>query len=135
MFIIILLVILIIIYFLTSTNNNTENFYACGCKSKLKKNYIENFYVCPCKSKKLNKYPYNPPISTPQSNYNKNIKKIDSQQTYKKNLSVALSPTPTIHCPELNNLADCNKYGCNWFGSANIKNLNSFCSSTYPIQI
>lgn len=120
MFIIILLIILIIIYILT-----------------IKYNFLsekENFYACPCKSRKIKKYPFNPPIPTPQSNYNKITSNIDLQQTYKKNLSVALSPTPTIHCPELDNLVDCNKYGCNWFGSSDKKNSNSFCSSTYPIQ-
>lgn len=114
------MIILIVIYILTVKSNIL--------------NKQENFYACPCKSRKLKKYPYNPPISTPQTNYNQIIKKINSQQTYKKDLSVALAPTPTIHCPELNNLADCNKYGCNWFGSSDKKNSNSFCSSTYPTQ-
>lgn len=73
-----------------------------------------------------NIYPYNPNIDTPQSNYQKIINKIKSQQDYKSNLSVALAPTPTINCPNANNKKDCNKYGCNWFGN--------FCSSTYPIE-
>lgn len=72
-------------------------------------------------------YPYNPQIQTPQTNYNDITSKIKSQQIYKSNSSVALSPTPTIHCPELKNKDDCNKYGCNWF--------NTFCSSTYPTQV
>ena len=71
-------------------------------------------------------YSYNPPIDTPQSNYNKIMSQINSQQEYKTNLSVALAPTPTIHCPELKTKSDCNKYGCNWFGN--------ICSSTYPTQ-
>jgi hypothetical protein len=71
-------------------------------------------------------YPYNPSIQTPQSNYDKIISQIDSQQVYKSDLSVALGPTPTIKCPELKTKSDCNKYGCNWFGT--------FCSSTYPTQ-
>lgn len=73
-----------------------------------------------------NKYPYNPPIETPQTNYDEIIKEIKEQQAYKTDLSVALAPTPTINCPELKNKNDCNKYGCNWFGE--------FCSSTYPIE-
>lgn len=120
MFIIFLFIILIIIYILT-----------------IKYNFLskkENFYDCHCKSRKFKKYPYNPPIPTPQSNYNQITSNIDSQQTYKKDLSVALAPTPTIHCPKLDNLPDCNKYGCNWFGSSDKKNSNSFCSSTYPTQ-
>ena len=120
MFIIILLLILIIIYIWNTKFNVLME--------------QENFYACPCKSSKFNKYPYNPPIPTPQSNYNQIIKNIDLQQIYKKDLSVALSPTPTIHCSELNNIRDCNKYGCNWFGSSDKKNSNSFCSSTYPTQ-
>lgn len=118
MFIIILLIILICILTVKSNILNGQ----------------ENFYACPCKFRKFKKYPYNPPIPTPQTNYNQIISNIDKQQTYKKNLSVALSPTPTIHCYELNNLEDCNKYGCNWFGSSDKKNSNSFCSSTYPIE-
>lgn len=73
------------------------------------------------------KYPYNPQIQTTLSNYKKIMSQVDSQQKYKSDLSVALSPTPTIHCPELKNTTDCNKYGCNWFGT--------FCSSTYPTQV
>lgn len=121
MFIIILLIILIFIY-ISNTKLNI-----CSCK--------ENFFTCPCKSRKLNKYPYNPQIPTPQSNYENIILKIDQQQKYKKDLQTSLSPTPTINCPKLNNSSDCNKYGCNWFGSSNKKNGDSFCSSTYPTQI
>lgn len=73
------------------------------------------------------KYPYNPQIQTPQSNYKKIMSQIDSQQKYKSDLSVALSPIPTVNCHELKNITDCNKYGCNWFGT--------FCSSTYPTQV
>ena len=73
-----------------------------------------------------NKYPYNPPTNTPQTNYDEIIKKIKEQQAYKSDLSVALAPTPTINCPELKNKTDCNKYGCNWFGK--------FCSATYPTE-
>lgn len=123
MFIIFLLIILIIIYIWNKKINTL-------C-------HQENFYTCPCKSRKLKKfkkYPYNPPISTPQTNYNQIISNINANATYKKDLSVALVPTPTIHCPELDNLEDCNKYGCNWFGSSDKKNSNSFCSSTYPTQ-
>ena len=72
-------------------------------------------------------YPYNPIIKTPQTNYNKIISQIDSQQIYKSDLSVAFGPTPTIKCPELKNKSECNKYGCNWY--------KTFCSSTYPTQI
>ncbi len=73
------------------------------------------------------KYSYEPELDTPQTNYNKIISKINSNQSYKLNTSVALSPTPTIHCPELKTKNKCNDYGCNWFGT--------FCSSTYPTQI
>lgn len=131
MFIFILLVALVIIYILTNKN--------CSIDNNEQKSQ-ENF-VCPCKSRKdkkynkYNKYPYEPKIQTPQSNYDTIIEKINSQQAYKKDLSVALSPTPTIHCPELNNIEDCNKYGCNWFGTNSKKNSNSFCSSTYPTQL
>lgn len=126
-FILVIVIVLVVLYILINknclSNNNEQN-----CQ--------ENF-VCPCKSRKnkrYNKYPFDPKIQTPQSNYNEIIKKINSQQTYKKDLSVALSPTPTIHCPELKNITDCNKYGCNWFGSSDNTNSNSFCSSTYPTQ-
>ena len=71
-------------------------------------------------------YPYAPIIQTPQTNYDAITKKIKKQQAYKKDLSVALGPTPTINCPELKNKTDCNKYGCNWFGN--------FCSSIYPTE-
>jgi len=113
MFIIILLIILIVIYILSLKYNIFSK--------------QENFYVCPCKSKKFKKYQYNPSIPTPQSNYNQITSNIDRQQTYKKDLTVALAPTPTIHCSKLDNLEDCNKYGCNWFAT--------FCSSTYPTQV
>lgn len=125
MIIIILLVILFIIYILETKYIITQEYTSPQ----------ENFYSCPCKSKKNIKYPYEPKISTPQTNYNEIISKINSQQIYKNDLSVALSPTPTINCPTLTNKTDCNKYGCNWFGSSNNKNSNSFCSSTYPTQI
>jgi len=72
-------------------------------------------------------YPYNPEISTPQSNYDKITNQIDSQQAYKPDISVSLGPTPTIKCPELKTKSDCNDNGCNWFGT--------FCSSTYPTQV
>jgi len=103
MFVIILLLILIIIY--------------------LSKNIIfikDNFT-------QFKEYPYVPQFPTTQSNYNQIISQINSQQKYKSDLSVAFAPTPTIQCPELKNITDCNKYGCNWFGT--------FCSSTYPTQV
>ena len=108
MFVIILLFILVILYLLPKY-----------CRISIKDNFnaITNPYP----------YPYNPPIQTPQTNYDKIIHEINSQQTYKSDLSVSLGPTPTIHCPELLNKKDCNKYGCNWFGT--------FCSSTYPTQV
>ena len=121
LFFIILLVVLFVIYILI---NKSNVFFT-----------QENFYICPCKYRKSNKYSYNPPINTPQSNYKNIFNNINSQQTYKKDLSVALSPTPTIHCTELNNKTDCNSFGCNWFGSSDEKNSNSFCSSTYPTQL
>jgi hypothetical protein len=100
MFVLILLIILIIFYIF------------------INKSTLDNF-------KSIN-YPYNPQILTPQLNYQKIMSQINSQQQYKKDLSVALSPIPTINCPKLYNKEDCNKYGCNWFGK--------YCSSTYPIQ-
>ena len=72
-------------------------------------------------------YSYKPLIQTPQSNYDDIMTEINIQQAYKTDLSVALAPTPTIHCPELLTQSNCNKYGCNWFGT--------FCSSTYPTQV
>jgi hypothetical protein len=105
MFVIILLFILIIIYLSKNIIFNKDDF--------------TQFKEYP--------YPYNPQIQTPQSNYNQIISQINSQQKYKSNLSVSLAPTPTINCPELKNISDCNKYGCNWFGT--------FCSSTYPTQV
>ena len=93
--------------------------------------FQEYFFTFGYKSKK---YPYDLPIQTPQTNYDRIIGNINSQQMYKKSLSVALAPTPTIHCPELTDKTECNKYGCNWFGSNDIKNSDSFCSATYPTQ-
>lgn len=103
MFVIILLLILIIIYLSKNNIFNKDDFT------------------------QFKEYPYNPQIQTTQSNYSQIISKINSQQKYKSDLSVALAPTPTIQCPKLKNITDCNKYGCNWFGT--------FCSSTYPTQV
>lgn len=103
MFVIILLLILIIIYLSKNIFFSKDNFT------------------------QFKEYPYDPQIHSPQSNYYKIISQINSQQKYKSDLSVALAPIPTIHCPELKNITDCNKYGCNWFGT--------FCSSTYPTQV
>ncbi len=108
MFITILVLILAIIYFMTL-------YHPILNKLTLNKDTFNQ-----------TNYPYNPPIQTPQTNYDKIIRKIDSQQAYKPDLSVALGPTPTIQCPELKTKSDCNQYGCNWFGT--------FCSSTYPTQ-
>ncbi len=96
-FIIILVIILIIFYY------SNKNF---------------DFFVS------KNPYPYNPQIQTPQSNYNQITSKLNNQDKYKYDISVALGPTPTIHCDELDNRDDCNKYGCNWFGT--------YCSAMYP---
>lgn len=114
MFLIILICILVLFYLFKDNLNFQEDFFSCACKSR--------------------KYPYNLSISTPQTNYNQAKSKINSQQYWKKDLSLALSPIPTIHCTELVNKTDCNKYGCNWFGSSDKKNSNSFCSSAYPTQ-
>lgn len=122
MFLFLLLLVILIIIWTTKPDNLNQ----------------ENFFICPCKNRKLNKFnkfPYNPIISTPQTNHNMIIDKINTQQTYKNELSTTLSPIPTINCSELNNKTDCNNYGCNWFGSSDIKNINSFCSSTYPTQL
>ncbi len=114
MFITILVLLLAIIYFMTS-------YHPILNKSKLDSDSFENsdYPAYP-------NYPFNPPIQTLQTNYDKIIDLIDSQQAYKSDLSVALGPTPTIQCPELKTKSDCNQYGCNWFGT--------FCSSTYPTQ-
>lgn len=71
-----------------------------------------------------NNYPFNPSTQTPQSNYLEIAKKLEDQDNYKYDLSVALSPTPTIQCHKLNDKDDCNNNGCNWFGS--------YCSAMYP---
>jgi hypothetical protein len=71
-----------------------------------------------------NDYPFNPPIQTPQSNYLDITKKLEDQDKYKSDLSVGLSPTPTIQCGKLQSKSDCNDNGCNWFGT--------FCSAMYP---
>ena len=102
MFVIILLLILLLIFL-------SKNFI----------NFNDNFT-------QIN-YSYNPQIQTQQSNYNQIVSQINSQQKYKSDLSISLAPTPTIHCPKLKNSTDCNKYGCNWFGT--------FCSSAYPTQV
>jgi hypothetical protein len=110
MFIIILIIILVIIYFIE------HNFY---CIIGSKDNFNSGSMILPST-------PYNPPIQTPISNFNEIYNKIQEQLAWKKDLSVALVPTPTIHCDELKNKEDCNKYGCNWF--------STFCSSTYPMD-
>ena len=84
------------------------------------------FYLYEIKLDKFNIFPYNPKFDSPQTNYDDIIKKINSQQQYKKNLSVALNPIPTIQCQLLDDQDNCNKYGCNWFGS--------YCSSMYPYK-
>lgn len=82
------------------------------------------FYIRLGVKEKFIVYPYNPIIKTPQSNYLDIVKKIEDQDKYKYDLSVALSPTPTIKCDKLNTKSNCNDNGCNWFGT--------FCSSMYP---
>ena len=72
-------------------------------------------------------YPYNPFVPTPLSNYECVNNRINELNNYKQNISVSLGPTPTINCSTISNKNNCNKYGCNWFGT--------FCSSTYPTQI
>ena len=69
-------------------------------------------------------YPFNPPIQTPQSNYLDIAKKLEDQDKYKYDISVALSPIPTVQCQELKSKSDCNNNGCNWFGT--------YCSAMYP---
>ncbi len=82
-------------------------------------NNFDNFYMS-----NYPHYPYDPKIQTPQSNYLDTITKINLQNQYKKDISVALSPIPTIKCDELYDKENCNMYGCNWFGT--------FCSAMYP---
>lgn len=71
-----------------------------------------------------NNYPFDPPIQTPQSNYQDIMKKLDTQSQYKYDISVGLSPTPTVQCDKLKSKSDCNDNGCNWFGT--------YCSGMYP---
>lgn len=66
--------------------------------------------------------PFDPPIQTPQSNYLTISNKLKEQD--KSNLSVSLSPIPTIQCSNLKTLSTCNNNGCNWF--------DSYCSAIYP---
>ena len=101
MFVIILLIVLVIIYYTNSIN--VDKFTELS------------FYIGK---------PYKPDLSTPKTNYNDIIDKINRQNQYKKDLSVALAPTPTIQCDKLSDKESCNQYGCNWFGT--------FCSSMYP---
>ena len=112
-FVIILIVILFILFIFS---NSLDGF--CNCNKK--KYNIDNF-----NSIYYTNNLFNPIIPTPQSNYEKNISKINKQNKYKKNLSVAINSIPTIQCNELLDKNNCNNYGCNWF--------NDVCSSTYPI--
>lgn len=82
------------------------------------------FYICEIKKDFFYNYPFDPQIQTPQTNYNTIIKNIQDHNKYKYNLSVALSPIPTIQCDRLKTKTDCNNYGCNWFGT--------YCSAMYP---
>ena len=72
-------------------------------------------------------YPFDPPIKTPQSNYLNIAKKLDNQDKYKYDLSIGLSPIPTIQCDKLTTKSNCNNNGCNWFGT--------FCSAIYPTYL
>jgi hypothetical protein len=107
---ILILVIILIIFFVFCFNTDRFTIYPY--------NYPYNYPYY--------NYPYNYPIDNPLANYKKIIKKINLQQQYKKDLSTALSPIPTIQCQELTDKDTCNKYGCNWFGTQ--------CSSMYPID-
>lgn len=107
MFVIILLIILVIFFI-------QDNF---SCSINLIDNFNSDSIILPSE-------PYNPPIQTPITNYNEINNDIDVKLKWKNDLSIAITPTPTINCPELKNKDDCNKYGCNWF--------STFCSSTYP---
>ena len=123
MFVIILLVILVIIFI--STNKNLFE------QDNFKQIYFPyNPYNPHNPHNPYNPYnpynSYNPEIPTTQSNYNDIISKINSQQKYKSDLYVGLSPTPIIHCAKLKNKSNCIENGCNWF--------STFCSSTYPTQ-
>jgi hypothetical protein len=112
MFIILLIVILIVLYFVKNDyKDNFDKINNNSCKSNQSYNRV---------------YPFDPIVPTPNSNYIEKTNKINCLNQYKKDLSVALAPTPTIHCPNLKDKEKCNKYGCNWYGT--------FCSSTYPTQ-
>ena len=105
--IIILLIIIIIIFYIREINKDTFGNYSY-------QNPFSHTYS----------YPYNPPIQTPQSNYLSIAKKLEDQDKYKYDMSIGLSPTPTIQCNRLETKSDCNDNGCNWFGT--------FCSAMYP---
>lgn len=125
--IILFILIFIIIYFLKKNIN--DNFCNCARRNKII-NQIDNFtdtnsdLNSDSNSDKFN-YPYNPNISTPQSNYNNIISQINKQNKYKSNLSLGLSSIPTIQCDHMDKQNLCNNYGCNWF--------DGVCSATYPI--
>lgn len=82
------------------------------------------FYIRYNKKESFIKFSYNPLIQTPQTNYLAVTKKLEDQDKYKYDLSVALSPTPTVQCNKLETKTDCNNNGCNWFGT--------YCSAIYP---
>ena len=98
----ILLFIFFVIIVIFLFTNKSEKF--CGCNKK--------------------KYPYDPPIQTPQSNYLNIANLIKKQNEYKKELSVALNPIPTVQCQKIHDKETCNNSGCNWFGN--------MCSAMYP---
>ncbi len=82
------------------------------------------FFYFEFQKDKFTNNPYNPSIQTPQSNYLDIAKKLEDKDKYKYEISVALSPIPTIQCDKLKNKSDCNNNGCNWFGT--------YCSAMYP---
>ncbi len=146
---ILIILIIIILGILFLFPNYMENF--CGCIKRLRNKYTDTFEnyntnenfcgsTCNCgnrcncgynknlnQKKNLLYEPYNPIISTPQTNYDYISSQIQKQNEYKKDLTVALNPIPTIQCAHMHDKETCNKYGCNWYG-------NRLCSATYPTQ-
>ena len=95
---------------------------------EMKKDTFVNFSsLYPSEPPNMPIYPFNPPIQTPQSNYLDISKKLEDQDKYKYDISVALSPIPTIQCDKLKSKSDCNDNGCNWFGT--------YCSAMYPTNL
>ena len=91
------IVIIIILYTIIYFNykNNSENY-----TKDLEIDYNQNYNFDYEKNKLYNKY------------------------TSPNNITVALSPIPTLNCTNIKNKNKCLENGCNW--------INNYCSSIYP---